>query len=227
LATPLPVERVWGVGPVPAGRLRARGVRTVREVARLGEPTLVSLVGQAAGRHLHALAHNRDPRPVDTGRRRRSIGSQRALGRSPTSAEDLDAVVIGLVERVTRRMRNAGRAGRTVVLRLRFGDFTRASRSHSLAWPTAHTATILATARALLLTAMPMIERQGVTLVGIAVANLDDSGYLQLTLPFDRQAGSALDAALDQVRERFGSDAIGRAVLLGRDQGLSVPLLPD
>jgi DNA polymerase IV len=113
------------------------------------------------------------------------------------------------------------------VLRLRFDDFTRASRSHTLAWPTAHTATILATARALLLTAMPMVERQGVTLVGIAVANLDDSGYLQLTLPFDRQAGSALDAALDQVRERFGSDAIGRAVLLGRDQGLSVPLLPD
>jgi DNA polymerase-4 len=224
---PLPVERLWGVGPVTAGKLRARGVRTVGEVARLGEPTLVSLVGQAAGRHLHALAHNRDPRPVDTGRRRRSIGSQRALGRSPKSAEDLDAVVIGLVERVTRRMRNAGRAGRTVVLRLRFDDFTRASRSHTLAWPTAHTATILATARALLLTAMPMIERQGVTLVGIAVANLDDSGYLQLTLPFDRQAGSALDAALDQVRERFGSDAIGRAVLLGRDQGLSVPLLPD
>jgi DNA polymerase-4 len=224
---PLPVERLWGVGPVTAGKLRTRGVRTVGEVARLGEPTLVSLVGQAAGRPLHALAHNRDPRPVDTSRRRRSIGSQRALGRSPKTPDDLDAVLIGLVERVTRRMRNAGRAGRTVVLRLRFDDFSRASRSHTLAWPTAHTATILATARALLLTAMPMIERQGVTLVGVAVANLDDSGYLQLTLPFDRQAGSALDAALDQVRERFGSDAIGRAVLLGRDQGLSVPLLPD
>jgi DNA polymerase IV len=224
---PLPVERLWGVGPVTAGKLRDRAITTVGEVARLGEPTLVSMVGQAAGRHLHALAHNRDPRPVDTGRRRRSIGSQRALGRSPKSPEDLDAVLIGLVERVTRRMRNAGRAGRTVVLRLRFDDFSRASRSHTLAWPTAHTATILATARALLLTAMPMIERQGVTLVGVAVANLDDSGYIQLTLPFDRQAGSALDAALDQVRERFGSDAVGRAVLLGRDQGLSVPLLPD
>jgi DNA polymerase-4 len=224
---PLPVERLWGVGPVTAGKLRARGVRTVGEVARLGEPTLVSLVGQAAGRHLHALAHNRDPRPVDTGRRRRSIGSQRALGRSPKSPGDLDAVLIGLVERVTRRMRAAGRAGRTVVLRLRFDDFSRASRSSTLAWPTAHTATILATARALLVTAMPLIERQGVTLVGVAVANLDDSGYLQLTLPFDRQAGGALDAALDQVRERFGSDAVGRAVLLGRDQGLSVPLLPD
>jgi DNA polymerase-4 len=223
---PLPVERLWGVGPVTAGKLRDRGITTVGQVAGLGEFTLCSLVGQAAGRHLHALAHNRDPRPVDTGRRRRSIGSQRALGRSARSPEELDAVVIGLVERVTRRMRAAGRAGRTVVLRLRFADFTRATRSHTLAWPTSHTHTILATARGLLATAMPMIRRQGITLVGVAVANLDDSGVVQLTLPFDRH-GTALDAALDEVRDRFGSDAVTRAVLLGRDQGLTVPLLPD
>jgi DNA polymerase IV len=224
---PLPVERLWGVGPVTAGKLRDRGVVTVGEVARLGEAALVSMVGQASGRHLHALAHNRDPRPVDVGRRRRSIGSQRALGRSPRSPDDLDAVVIALVDRVTRRMRTAGRAGRTVVLRLRFDDFSRASRSHTLAWPTSHTPTILATARTLLATAMPMIERQGVTLVGVAVANLDDSGVIQLTLPFDRHSGAALDTALDGVRARFGVDAVTRAALLGRDQGWSVPLLPD
>jgi DNA polymerase-4 len=135
--------------------------------------------------------------------------------------------VIALVERVTGRMRTAGRAGRTVVLRLRFDDFSRASRSHTLAWPTAHTHTILATARALLATAMPMIRRQGITLVGVAVANLDDSGVVQLTLPFNRQDGADLDAALDEVRDRFGSDAVTRAVLLGRDPGLSVPILPD
>jgi DNA polymerase IV len=223
---PLPVERLWGVGPVTAGKLRDRGITTVGEVARLGEAALVSMVGQASGRHLHALAHNRDPRPVDTGRRRRSIGSQRALGRAPRSPEDLDAVLIGLVERVTRRMRGAGRAGRTVVLRLRFDDFSRATRSHTLPWPTSHSATILVTARALLATAMPMIRRQGITLVGVAVANLDDSGVIQLTLPFERHNGD-LDAALDQVRERFGTDAVTRAVLLGRDQGLTVPLLPD
>ena len=223
---PLPVERLWGVGPVTSGKLRDRGITTVGQVARLGEPTLVSMVGQAAGRHLHALAHNRDPRPVDVGRRRRSIGSQRALGRSPRSFEDLDAVVIGLVERVTRRMRGAGRAGRTVVLRLRFDDYTRATRSHTLPWPTSHSHTILVTARTLLAEAMPMIRRQGCTLVGVAVANLDDSGVIQLTLPFERHNG-ALDAALDQVRERFGADAVTRAVLLGRDQGLTVPLLPD
>jgi DNA polymerase-4 len=223
---PLPVERLWGVGPVTSGKLRDRGITTVGEVARLGEPTLVSLVGQAAGRHLHALAHNRDPRPVDVGRRRRSIGSQRALGRSPKTPADLDAVVIGLVERVTRRMRTAGRAGRTVVLRLRFDDFSRATRSHTLPWPTSHSHTIMVTARELLADAMPMIRRQGVTMVGVAVANLDDSGVIQLTLPFERHNGG-LDAALDRVRDRFGSDAVTRAVLLGRDQGLTVPLLPD
>jgi DNA polymerase IV len=224
---PLPVERLWGVGPVTAGKLRNLGITTVGEVAELTEAALVSMVGQASGRHLHALAHNRDPRPVDVGRRRRSIGSQRALGRSPKSANDLDAVVIGLVERITHRMRTAGRAGRTVVLRLRFDDFSRATRSHTLPWPTAHTHTILATARALLAAATPMIQRQGITLVGVAVANLDDSGAIQLTLPFDRHSGAALDAALDDVRDRFGSDAITRAVLLGRDPGLSVPMLPD
>ncbi|HEY7606109.1 MAG TPA: DNA polymerase IV [Actinomycetes bacterium] len=224
---PLPVERLWGVGPVTAGKLRDLGVTTVGQVARLGEPTLVSMVGQAAGRHLHALAHNRDPRPVDTGRRRRSIGSQRALGRSPRSPADLDAALMGLVERVTRRMRDAGRTGRTVVLRLRFDDFSRATRSHTLPWPTSHTHTILATARDLLAAAMPMIRRQGITLIGIAVANLDDSGAIQLTLPFDRHSGTALDAALDEVRERFGSGAVTRAALLGRDPGLTVPLLPD
>ena len=224
---PLPVERLWGVGPVTAAKLRGHGVTGVGQVARLGEATLVTMVGQASGRHLHALAHNRDPRPVDTGRRRRSIGSQRALGRSPKSPADLDVILISLVDRITRRMRTAGRAGRTVVLRLRFDDFTRATRSHTLSWPTSHTPTILATARTLLAAATPMIQRQGITLIGLAVANLDDSGVVQLTLPFDRQSQSALDTALDDVRARFGSEAITRAVLLDHDQGLSVPLLPD
>jgi DNA polymerase-4 len=224
---PLPVERLWGVGPVTADKLRDRGITTVGEVAKLAEAALVSLLGRASGRHLHALAHNRDPRRVDVGHRRRSIGSQRALGRSPKSPDEMDTVLIGLVDRVTRRMRAAGRPGRTVVLRLRFDDFSRATRSHTLPLATAQTHTILTTARGLLATAMPMIQRQGLTLIGVAVGNLDGGDAVQLTLPFDRHSGSALDAALDDVRERFGSDAVTRAVLLGRDQGLSVPLLPD
>ena len=224
---PLAVERLWGVGAVTAEKLHERGIRTVGQVARLGEATLVSLLGRASGRHLYALAHNRDPRPVQTGRRRGSIGSQCALGRSRRSADSIDTVLVGLVDRVTRRMRKAGRVGRTVVLRLRFGDFSRATRSHTLPRPTAHTHTILCTARGLLAGAMPVIEREGLTLVGVAVANLDDDRAVQLALPFDSFSGDALDAALDEVRARFGVNAVTRAVLLGRDLGLTVPLLPD
>jgi DNA polymerase-4 len=224
---PLPVERLWGVGPVTAGKLRGRGLTTVGDVAGLAEAALVAMLGRASGRHLHALAHNRDPRPVQVGRRRRSIGSQRALGRSPSAPDAVDAAVVALVDRVTRRMRAAGRVGRTVVLRLRFDDFSRATRSHTLARATAQTRPILATVKGLLTSAMPLIERQGLTLVGVAVGNLDDDRAVQLTLPFDRHRGSALDAVLDDVRDRFGPAAVTRAVLLGRDPGLSVPLLPD
>jgi DNA polymerase-4 len=224
---PLPVERLWGVGPVTARKLRELGITTVGQVARLGEAVLVSILGRASGRHLHALAHNRDPRRVRTGVRRRSMGAQRALGRTPRSWEALDAVVVGLVDRLARRLRAARRVCRTIVLRMRFDDFSRATRSHTLAEATSHTETILATARGLLAAAMPMIERQGITLVGVALGNLQDDGAIQLALPFERQRASAIDATIDIVRDRFGSSAITRAVLLGRDQGLSVPLLPD
>ena len=224
---PLPVERLWGVGPKTADKLRARGITTVREVAVLPQAVLVSMLGQASGRHLHALAHNLDPRPVDIRRRRRSIGSQRARGRRPWTPGDIDADVVALVDRVTRRMRAARRVGRTVVLRLRFDDYARATRSHTLPLPTASTETILIAARTLLAQSLPTIRERGITLVGISVANLDNADALQLLLPFDRRHQEALDSALDDVRDRFGSGAITRAVLLGRDRGFSMPLLPD
>jgi DNA polymerase IV len=224
---PLPVERLWGVGAVTARKLHAHEIATVGDVARLDEGTLVALLGRASGRHLHALAHNRDARPVQARRRRRSIGAQRALGRARKSAEEIDVSLVGLVDRVTRRMRAAGRVGRTVVLRLRFADFTRATRSHTLPQATAETQAILAAARELLAVARPMIERQGLTLVGIAVSNLENDDAVQLALPFDRWSGGALDAALDEVRTRYGSTAVTRGVLVGRDQGLTMPMLPD
>jgi DNA polymerase IV len=222
---PLPIERLWGVGPVTAEKLRRRGISTVGQVARLGEETLVSILGRASGRHLHALAHNRDPRPVKRRPRRRSMGAQRALGRVPRSWAALDAVVVALVDRLTRRLRAARRVSRTVVLRFRFDDFSRATRSHTLSQATAQTRVILVTARALLATAAPMIERRGLTLIGVTLTNLEDDAAAQLELPIDRQR--ALDATLDRLRDRFGADAITRAVLVGREQGLSVPLLPD
>jgi DNA polymerase-4 len=224
---PLPVERLWGVGRVTAEKLHARGIETVAEVARIGEPALVAMLGRASGRHLHALAHNRDPRPVEVGRRRRSMGSQRALGRSPRSLDAVDPVLVGIVDRVTRRMRKAGRVGRTVVLRLRFDDFSRSTRSHTMPQATAHTRTVLTAARTLLTGAMPLIERRGVTLVGLTISDLSDDRAVQLALPFDRFSDDALDAALDSVHERFGSKAVTRGVLLGRKEGFSPPLLPD
>jgi DNA polymerase-4 len=224
---PLPVERLWGVGAVTARKLHAHEIETVGDVARLGEGTLVALLGRASGRHLHALAHNHDARPVQARRRRRSIGAQRALGRSGKSVAEIDVSLVGLVDRVTRRMRAAGRVGRTVVLRLRFADFTRATRSHTLPQATAETHAILTAARDLFAGAIPMIERQGLTLVGITVSNLENDDAVQLALPFDRWSGGALDAALDEVRERYGSTAVTRGVLVGRDQGLTMPMLPD
>jgi DNA polymerase-4 len=224
---PLPVERLWGVGPVTSEKLRSRGIYTVGEVATLTEDTLVSMLGGASGHHLHALAHNRDPRPIVVGRRRRSIGSQCALGRSRRAPGAVDAVVISLVDRVTRRMRAAHRVGRTVTLRLRFDDFSRATRSHTLPRATAETRPILVTMQGLLEAAEPLIRRRGLTLVGLAVGNLSDAGAVQLALPFDRVTGGALDAALDDVRDRFGSSAVTRAVQLGRREVRTVPLLTD
>jgi DNA polymerase-4 len=224
---PLPIERLWGVGAATAARLHSVGITTVGQVAQLAEASLVSLLGRAAGRHLHALAHNRDPRRVQVRRRRGSIGAQRALGRGPKSLEEVDTSLLALVDRVTGRMRVAERVGRTVVLRLRFDDFSRATRSQTMIEATANTYAILSAARELLAVASPLIERRGITLVGISVSNLDDGREIQLALPFDPRSSDALDAALDEVRRRFGSTAITRAVLLDRGQGIAMPLLPD
>jgi len=216
----LPVERLWGVGAITAGKLRNRGVTTVGDVAELEEQSLIAMLGRGSGKHLHALAHNRDPRPVQVGRRRRSIGAQRALGRGWRSTQEIDAIVIALVDRVARRLRAAGRVCRTVVLRLRLHDFSRATRSHTLPRATAETEAILATARRLLAAAAPLIQSAGLTLVGISIGNLDDADTAQLELPFDACGAQLLDGTLDDIRDRFGSAAITRAVLLGCDPGI-------
>jgi len=224
---PLPIEYLWGVGPVTSRKLRAVGLTTVRDVAGADERALVELLGRGAGRHIHALAHNRDPRRV-RGRRRRSMGSQRALGRrTPKSPEDIDATVVAIVDRLARRLRAARRVCRTVTLRLRFDDYTRATRAHTLTEATAQTQTILATARKLLAVAMPLIERDGLTLIGVALGNLADDSAVQLALPLEDHRAAALDVTLDSLRERYGADVVIRAVLLGRATGPQVPLLPD
>jgi DNA polymerase-4 len=223
----LPVERLWGVGAVTAEKLHRLGITTVAEIAALPEATLVAMLGRASGRQLHALSHNRDPRPVQERPRRRSMGAQRALGRSRRSADEIDTVLLGLVDRVMGRLRAAGRVGRTVVLRMRFDDFSRAARSHTLLQATDRTHVVLEASRGLLAEATPAIERQGLTLVGITVANLANAYPLQLSFPLDRLDRQALDTTLDEIHDRYGATAVTRAALLGRDPGIVVPLLPD
>ncbi|WP_420866105.1 DNA polymerase IV [Mycolicibacterium neoaurum] len=227
---PLPVRRLWGVGAKTADKLRAHGIHSVADVAELSETSLGAMVGPAMGRQLFALAHNIDRRRVTSGVRRRSVGAQRALGRSGSdmSAAEIDAVVINLVDRITRRMRASGRTGRTVVLRLRFADFGRVTRSHTMPRATSSTDAVLAAARELVVAAAPLIADRGLTLVGFAVSNIDRDGAAQLELPFGAPADhDALDAAVDEVRQRFGNTSVTRGVLLGRDPGLEMPMLPD
>jgi DNA polymerase-4 len=224
---PLPVERLWGVGAATARKLHDHGLTTVGQVAHLAEARLISMLGRASGRHLHALAHNHDLRPVEVRRRRRSMGAQRALGRTPKSPEGLDATLTALVDKLTRRLRKAHRVCRTVILRLRFDDLGRATRSHTMLEATGRTRTILSAARGLLASAMPMISERGITLVGVTLTNLTSDDAIQLALPLEGGRSGSLDETLDTVKERFGSDAIKRAVLLGRELGPSVPLLPD
>jgi DNA polymerase-4 len=224
---PLPVERLWGVGKVTAEKLHRLGIRTVGQLAELEEATAERLLGKASGAHLHALARLRDPRPVDITRRRRSIGSQRALGRRPRSPEELDLMLTQIIDRLARRLRDGDRTCRTVVLRLRFGDFAKATRSHTVGAATDRTAVLLAVAQGLLAGALPEIAERGITLIGVSLSQLRRADDLQPELPIDWGEGVRLDTVLDAVREKFGATSVARAAHLGRDPGLSTPLLPE
>ncbi len=226
---PLPVGKLWGVGPITERKLNDRGLVTVADVAAVAEEHLVAMVGAAAGRHLHALANHRDPRRVDTGRRRGSIGSQQALGRGPKSFDAIEALLLGIVDRVTRRMRTAERVGRTVTVRFRFDDFERATRARSLPHPTSATEPVAAVAMSVLREHRSMIEQRGLTLIGLSVGNLRNGseGVEQLVLPFGRKDTSGLDSTVDDLRRRFGHAALTRASLVHQRGGFETPKLPD
>jgi len=224
---------------VTAAKLHAEGIYTIGQLADRQEAELTHAVGKASGRHLHALANLRDPRPVEVGRRRRSIGSQSAFGRQHRSFEDLEALLSALVDRVARRLRAGERIGRTFTLRLRFDDYSRATRSATIPRSSGATATWWEVGRRLLREAWPLIEERGCTLLGITISGLVDARTEQLELPLGLerlagsdgrpapQAGRELDGALDAVRDRFGKEAVTRAVLLGRHTGHEMPTLPD
>lgn len=224
---PLPVERLWGVGAVTAAKLHRYGIRTVGQLAEIEASTAESMLGTAVGAHLHALARLRDPRPVDTTRRRRSIGSQRALGSHPRSIDELELLLTQIVDRLARRLRDGDRVCRSVVLRLRLGDFTTATRSRTLGSPTDRTAILLAAARALLTAAQPVIAERGITLIGLSLSHLERAADVQPELPIDWGDEQRLDTVLDTLRDRFGSMSVSRAAQLGQDPGWSSPILPE
>ena len=209
-------------GAVTAAKLHALGVRTVGQVAELGEAALVSILGRAPGgtctrwRTTTIRARSRC-----TAGAARSARSARWVA-GERSARSVDAILAGIIDRVSRRLRAAAPGRRTVVLRLRFADFTRATRSHTLPEATAHTQTILAAARGLLVAARPKITERGLTLLGVSLAELYDDRYVQLALPFEQRSGPALDRTLDSVRDRFGAQSVTRATQLGRSPGLTV-----
>ncbi|MCT9821017.1 DNA polymerase IV [Microbacterium sp. W1N] len=224
---PLPVERLWGVGAVTAEKLHRLGIHTVGQLAELETEAAQRLLGRAAGAHVHAMARLLDPRPVVTTRRRGSIGSQRALGSRPRSADELDVMLTQIIDRLARRLRDGGRGCRTVVLRLRFGDFTKATRSRSLRSATDRTAVLLAVARTLLVAAQPEIDARGITLIGISLSQLVRAEEMPPELPLDEPDGARLDTVFDKVRDRFGAASLARATQVGRDPGWSAPLLPE
>ncbi|HEX2902712.1 MAG TPA: DNA polymerase IV [Jatrophihabitans sp.] len=224
---PLPVRRLWGVGKVTAAKLAERGVFTVGEVAELPAQALIAMLGAASGRQLFALAHNHDPRPVVVGRRRRSIGAQRALGRSRSNPAEVEAHLLALLDRVALRLRRARRLCRTVTVRFRFADFTRATRGHTLPAPTDNTAIMAGTARQILSASRTLIAERGLTLIGITLSGLDDAETVQLELPYPSAIPASLDAATDRIRDRYGAASLTRAATLGQRASESVPLLPD
>lgn len=217
---PLPVEAIWGVGEATAKRIHRLGVRTVGDLAAIPEASLIAALGKHSGSHLHAMANLREHRRVRPRPRRRSIGSQSAMGRGRHSKRKVERTLDRLVDRVTRRLRAAGRAGRTVVLRLRFADYSRSTRSRTLPRATDATDPIRAAAQALLAEARPLILERGITLVGVTVTNLDHEGAgVQLELPLFGGGTTGLDAAIDEIRERFGTASVIRGTGPGVRKG--------
>lgn len=223
---PLPVRRIWGVGPATEERLSARGVHTVGDLAEVPPHLLASWLGRASGAQLHDLAHNRDPRPVAPRGRRKSIGAQQALGRRSVGRAEAEVLLTELVERVVKRLREGERTARTLEITWRDQEMSSRTMAATLDHPSDDTATLLAGARELLDSAWASIEPVGLGLLGFSVANLSEQRGVQLGFDFSGRDRTELDATLDAVAERFGSDAITRGTLLGRDP-VQAPVLPD
>jgi DNA polymerase-4 len=223
---PLPVELVWGVGPVTRARLAATGIHTIGDLAGTSVPILEGLLGQATGDKLASLSTNADPRRVETGRRASSLGAQSALGRQRPTPTLLRSTLGYLADRVASRLRAAGRAGHTVTVRVRFPGLRSVTRS--VTSPVAISTTLTLTEIASELAAAAIAdhpEEHEITLLAVSVSKLVNEPALQLELPLGLgdgwRSGSlagaarwALDRSVDSIRARFGRDSVGYATVV-------------
>jgi DNA polymerase-4 len=231
---PLPVGLIWGVGPVNQQRLADRGIRTIGDLAATPSSAVERILGHAVGHKLSAMAHDEDPRRIQTEHRARSVGAQSALGRRRPEPDDVRAVLAHLADRVSRRMRAKGRAGRTVTVRVRFAGMRSVTRSHTLAQPVATTLTLTEVAERLVWSAIGDAPASSeITLLAVSVSNLTSQPLIQPELdlppPDPWRPGSAtgaarraVDGSMDAIRTRFGGDAVGYLPAVMR-RGAAVP----
>ena len=218
---PLPVERLWGVGPATRRRLDRFGVRTIGDLAAVPEASLVAALGRAHGQHLYALAWNRDERGVDPEQQAKSIGHEETFATDVVERAVLEREVVRLSDRVASRLRGAGAAARTVQLKIRYGDFRTITRSRTLADATDLSSELARTA-AELLAAVDI--GGGVRLIGVAAQQLDREPAVQGALALDGDTGSgaatnherrdAIERGVDRVRARFGENSVRPARLV-------------
>ena len=205
---PLPLRALWGVGPATEKRLSDLGARTVGDLARLPVEVVVSRVGEASGRHLHDLAWARDPRPVVSEREAKSVGHEQTYASDLTDRDRLNVEVVRLSDGVGARLAEAGLAGRTVTLKVRFADFRTITRSATERLPLAGGPQIARTAKRLLAAIDP---GPGIRLLGVSMSNLVEGAQLSFD---DAAPDSVVTPAIDEVRRRFGAGAIGPAALV-------------
>src|SRR5215470_2238096 len=231
----LPVDLMWGVGPVTRARLAEIGVLTIGQLARTPGWSLDRLLGPAASGKLTALAWNRDPREIVTDRRARSAGAQSALGRKPAEERIYIPALRHLADRVASRLRAKSRHGRTVTVRVRFADLRSVTRSVTLDAAVSATAIVAEIAEELVRTVLAdHLDDKIISLLAISVSHLEGHFDLQLELPLglegdQRRPGTKrgmarwmADRAIDIIRDRFGWEAVGYgSVALGLSR--SVP----
>jgi len=218
----LPVELMWGVGPVSQARLAEIGVLTIGQLARTPGCSLERLLGPAASEKLAALAWNRDPRRIKTHRRAQSAGAQSALGRKPAQERVFKPALRHLADRVASRLRAKSRPGRTVTVRVRFADLRSVTRSVTLDAPVSATAILAETAEELVRQVLAHHpDEKTISLLAVSVSQLASDADVQLELPLAlgdeaRRPGSrrgmarwSADRAIDMIRDRFGWDAVG------------------